>query len=1032
MTPYPGIEKSILNFNPHHSQLSSEEKAVNKKNSQDLKVTFEQLKNSPTEKVRSASFSRVLSVKAGVSEAFKPVQNTILRKEEEHEDFLPSTSSIKTEASCYLRDLEKKIRLVANKLGDESRGELRSALVEIKSLSQIFYNELCSEGNLFYSPRKVVSIGVTLGDFSQFLFNLKVQPSTGHDAIARMLRECLLVLKKNHQVPVQEGYDWKNSTNETNLVKWIALKEIGPSVVKNLMAYQNAIGALIELLENEKAFIATNRTIRTDFRRDAAKNQVVIQMIETLQTTPQLATILYDLSRCVNRAFEDEAAIDEEEEINSLDKAENRIKEEERNNYFIMRYHEVICSLKVIQANITERIQFEYPKDKYDVNEEARIKLTSLPAKNRSGLADSEKTACHAISSTSLSGRYKILNSSLEEDEPFFNSRSVRKSLPSPASSDSLMRHPRIDNKASQERKRQSLPTLDLAGIEKIKNLEENLQFIKENYRDLSKNESLKKALSEMILSAEALIERNLKDFSFTSARKRGSIGLTALDFKEVLFNAEVKPSEEHHIIVDLLAGFLLDLGKNRKIPVEGKKSSTNAKNLLKWIDASQVSRSPILNLYLYQKAMQELVTLIENEKRALAFSGKLRKVIFKWNDRKADALKKMAEDLDTSIQIASLLNEINLGLRRAFGDTVAARSEKGRNQGIINYVKLRYEQIINSLKNIVTNIDERIKHELWVSKKFPVYFLEERENKWYKEKDEYWESDKNALAAFRFNENLGSVGKYITSAKMTQAGKATEWLYVLESKALKLIAGRQDLLIYGSLKILAEVKNFFADFIKNLTQQLGYERHEIEALLNYFVIHEDDSEIMQEAIIKGCEQFSKMCQEVVYSREEFSSLLAVLKFVHQTSAYAYGPSTLNYLQERLMGQKLISSFRNSSRTKPTKTYEICFEDEEIILRAKGIYNVKLLDAKKATLSDNQVIIKEYLEFKVMRDQLLIAESWNESNFIEIVHKEPISKEVQNHLDVLQINLFKNEIPFKVKKRYEPLKNQTRVNNINY
>ncbi|WP_213151113.1 MULTISPECIES: hypothetical protein [unclassified Neochlamydia] len=1021
MTPYPGIEKSILNGNPNQ-QLYSKEKVVNKKNSQDLKVTFEQLKNSPTEKARSASFSRVLSGKASVSEAFKSVQNTILRKEGEHEDFLPSTSSIKTDTNCYLMDLEKKIRLVVNKFGDESRGELRFFLVEIKSLSQMLYNELCSDGNLFYSPRKVVSIGVTLGDFSQFLFNLKVQPSKGHDAIARTLRECLLILKKNHQVPVQEGYDYKNSTNEANLVKWIALKEISPSVVKNLIAYQNAMGALIELLEEEKAFIATHRTIRTDFRIDGVKSQAVIQMIKTLHTTPQLATILYDLSRGVNRTFEDEADRGTDGELNSLDKAAYRIKEEERNNYFIMRYHEIIYSLKAIQANITERIQFEYPLDKYYVNEEARIKLTSLPAKNRSELADSEKAACLAISSTSLPGKYKILNSSLEEGEPFFNSRSIRKSLPSPSSSDSLMRHPRIENKASKETKRQSLPTLEIAGIERIKSLEENLQFIKENYRDMSKNELIKEALSEMILLAEAMIERNLKDFSFTSARKRGSIGLTPLDFREVLFNAEVKPSEEHNIIVDLLAGFLMDLGKNRKIPVEGKKSSTNAKNLLKWIDAAQVSRSPILNLYLYQQAMQKLVALIENEKRDFAFSGKLRNIIFKWEDRKADSLKKMAKDLDTSIQIASLLNEINLGLRRAFGDTVAAWGEKGTDEGIINYVRLRYEQIINSLKNIATNIDERIRYELWISKKFPVYFLEERESKCLKEKDEYLQADKNALAAFRFNENLGSVGKYITSARMTQAGKATEWLYVLESKTLKLIAGRQDLLIYGSLKTLAEVKNFFADFIKKLTQQLGYEPHEIEALLEYFAIDGNDSGIMQGAIIKGCEQFSKMCQEVVYPREEFASLLAVLKFVHQASAYAYGPSTLNYLHERLMGQKLLSSFRSSSPTKPTKKYEIRFEEEKIILRAKGIYNVKLLDAKKAILSDNQVMIKEYLEFKVTRDQLLIAESWNEASFIEIVHKEHLSKEVQHHLDVLQINLFKNKMPFKVEKTYGSLK----------
>ncbi len=130
---------------------------------------------------------------------------------------------------------------------------------------------------------------------------------------------------------------------------------------------------------------------------------------------------------------------------------------------------------------------------------------------------------------------------------------------------------------------------------EMLAQLEAIIKILKEKNENPSKKVELNDSLQGLINIAKHFLKANGEDSDSMPAQRRpGSIGLNLTDIKDLLFDEKVKPSQGHKKITDHIKKCLLTL--NEDIPALSKGNlprSTNAKNLLKWIEINEISSSP-------------------------------------------------------------------------------------------------------------------------------------------------------------------------------------------------------------------------------------------------------------------------------------------------------------------------------------------------------------------------------------------------------------------------------------------------------
>lgn len=620
--------------------------------------------------------------------------------------------------------------------------------------------------------------------------------------------------------------------------------------------------------------------------------------------------------------------------------------------------------------------------------------------------------------------------------------------------------------------------------------LKANFDFIQEHRSDPNKKEQVIKALSELSKNVQTLLKAHneTSEMATVMARRPGSMGLNLSDIDDFLFDEKVCPSEDHKIIADFIRGNLLKV--NKDIPVRGKcnpKRSTNAANLLKWVDEENLSDSPILNLYLYREALTSLKQLMEKVRDEIETDHKIPEI----SDEKNKFIQNLEKKFNVAQKVANQFYDINVCLGRAFGDEDENQNDTNA-KAETSYFSMRYREIIDLYNIVIKNIEKRIQHMLSKEKRFQIYFVEEREKKILesKGKDNELELDRRALNSFGKNGSLGSIGQHALSFSMKLAGKTSEWEYILNEDALNIFDSNATPLLSvkkETLNSIDGVRLIFCNFMDVLFDYLKLNPSEFAVLKDYFLLGrqlENDFNLcmllenlgfqhyfglspqqlkeLQEKFIQEkadltrlkkviksmnpqlekflfplcsalstkldvkkpvesiCLQFEKMCQ-ILYlieadeknsKREDFLKLLTILKLINQDTAYTYIAKTLNAMHIRIAGKKMFCTLKPQPGEKPNKKFEMAFKNGQFIFRGKGKYSVEI-DGKKS-----KHVVKETFMLTVPIDQLLDPSKWRESYFVAISLKAAPSKEEQEHLDLFQINLFKNNIPYKMKKLY--------------
>ncbi len=216
--------------------------------------------------------------------------------------------------------------------------------------------------------------------------------------------------------------------------------------------------------------------------------------------------------------------------------------------------------------------------------------------------------------------------------------------------------------------------------------------------------------------------------------------------------------------------------------------------------------------------------------------------------------------------------------------------------------------------------------------------------------------------------------------------------------------------------EITALKKNILSIIAEN---QKGF----LEKFIDLFCIALHPIQTSKDAITDVCYRFENICKLLYLieadinnvKRNELSKLLTVFKLVNQENALRYIAKGLNYCHKRITGIQMFHNLANISM--PIQKFEIEISQERLNFKTTALY-----DCEKAITKEKSCLGRETTTYSVSSEDLLKPEEWTESTVIKIILKEAPNVKLQEHLDLFQISLFHNEIPYKIVKPYEEKK----------
>lgn len=892
--------------------------------------------------------------------------------------------------SNHLKHLEKPINTSNKKLNQLANGmqfflknygggEEEDLNRSLKKLLDLSYS-LCSDWGFSIQSnqfnRKAGSIGLNaLIDFKKFLFDPQNNGYTNiHDRIVDTFTGWLLILNKKESIPVV-GWEAKESVNVTRLSKWIGEEEITDSTVKNLMLYKKALTEFGELLTKVK--------IQSDL-----KNIKV-----------QLTVLLNELNKSIAAAFPSQSV-------------------EDRQSYLSICYQEIIDILPPLIHDVEARIQYENLVSKRKSSKGQTLqKLYST----------SQLRTSSEPQSLSTSPQQSELNSSVQNKRHHHRQRSNTFSNDSNSSDEfknftwglnTNLSEKLSSARESRKSKRKTTHEVDDKFIKALELLDQKINLLVNNFAS-SPLGALEKPLKEIIEALKYLLTKDKGEDLPTPL----SIGITLADCADYLFNQKLTPSKEHDKLAALLGKYLLNLKADYPVCSRSNKAILNM-----WIEEESISELPILNLYHYAHALKQLITIINNESEYITFNGCVPEI---YEPTSLDKHKLRAHVLGTTVQIASVFNGLNRGLKETFEKSLKdSSSNEGKDpQTMVAFFTMRYIEIGNALNVILNDTKLRIQHEESKNEKFKKLLATD------------WKASE-----FPSEENLGKTGNELLATQL--AGKDTEIQYILESGALDiknnegyLFEGKKVAQALGKTN-LAEMKNVLANLMLDLAKQLSFGKQTLSDLEGYLKKYlnygepisskkkklTDDmlltvGKCMQE-ICAELYKIEKMQQEKKEPFPEILKLLMILRLLHQRGFFAYGPNQLNVWHQQVTGQRFLSNYKRDPKSKtvdsqkfekPTKKYTIRW-GEDLIYQASALYDVRLTIDKKESLS-NQFKVKEILTLTVPQDRLCDKDQYREKSEFIITLLRPIQdKNVREHLDIFLESLFRAGISFKIKK----------------
>ena len=461
-------------------------------------------------------------------------------------------------------------------------------------------------------------------------------------------------------------------------------------------------------------------------------------------------------------------------------------------------------------------------------------------------------------------------------------------------------------------------------------------------------------------------------------------------DFKTYFLNLHEKHSEQHEKIVKCLENYLLDL--TQPLPGSGKKGPLDSEiKLEKWME-QKVSDIPVVNLFFYFHAINQLIKCIEIKKECLIFSE-----AFHQDD-----------DFYHHPKIIKIMKDIDQCLREEWGG-----QEKQE-----EYFKERYTQIIESLKYISQlvsfKIAEEFKHTKSLEKNWRtnLYALHTNPD----------EIVKKTLISFPRENSLGMLGKLlVVPGQMMNAGKPTEWQYILRDGLFEIRQFKKNKtkILFDGKKVADQlneknsqkIKKSLMDILGLLVNQLSLgDNKEIKDLIasvdKIMVSKNDDLTTVCEKIIGFfCQELYKM-EEKGEKENKSLKILLLLKLLNQDFAFAYVTKHINGIHQQITSQQLLNTLKPEKNERPNKSFKISFTPNQVTCHVEGSSNVGICDLR------NVVNVRERVVLTASLDQMLNPKAWIEKNHVTIVYNksldkipEAVKKAVKKHLEILKIEL---------------------------
>lgn len=665
------------------------------------------------------------------------------------------------------------------------------------------------------------------------------------------------------------------------------------------------------------------------------------------------------------------------------------------------------------------------------------------------------------------------LNKTQSSESFNFSAKKTESNRNDKVKSSSLRLFPTNDNKDNQPKtpalvksfviredlKLRKAALLKTVSPETITIMEKQLVLLKESLNDSTKKEQFSLALSELKEQISLLEANENSETSLNSIHHRpGSNGFGRADIANLLPSSKLEPSDDHKKIVEHIRNGLLDL--NKKMPIASKieQSNTNNDHFIKWIEDEEISESPVLNLYRYQRALLSFVQLLERTIEDIKTNNKLPKIA---NEKQFDVVQTLVKQDKISFKVAQQFFYLNALLHNLFGDAKEDKNENEDDKKDENKKLEKQERERNECLHFSMRLQDAI-----LLYRIYIGACEVLINKMLsQDKDMKIQEENPSLVSFR---------KLIP--EVPGAGKTSQWENILKREALKIHNERslvfpikKDSLIDSEAvrKLFCNLMDIFSKGLKSeefeelkkiffqscipkgfdlssFLDALGFKHHfdldsnQLKALQDKFVSEKGNwsklkhhataqnvqlyrfleplcsavtTKIETQALNSFCLQLEKMCQ-ILYlieedkrnvKREAFSKLLMLFKFINHAYAFPYVDKVFN---KTFKGKKL---FEIPVTEKLDILFQISFTSSHVILTGEGTYS--FLDPK------NKCLVTESLTVKMSLDQMLDPSSWQELYAIKIqMNEKPI--EIQEQLDFFQLLLFKNQIPFEVQRSY--------------
>lgn len=461
---------------------------------------------------------------------------------------------------------------------------------------------------------------------------------------------------------------------------------------------------------------------------------------------------------------------------------------------------------------------------------------------------------------------------------------------------------------------------------------------------------------------------------------------LTIDDFKTYFLNLHEKHSEQHEKIVKCLENYLLDL--TQPLPGSGKKGPLDSDiKLEKWME-QKVSDIPVVNLFFYFHAINQLIKCIEIKKECLILSE-----AFHQDD-----------DFYHHPKIVRIMKDIDQCLRKEW-----AGQEKQE-----EYFKERYTQIIESLNYIGQlvsfKIAEEFKHTKSLEKNWRtnLYALHTNPD----------EIVKKTLISFPRENCLGMLGKLlVVPGQMMKAGKPTEWHYILRDGLFEIrkLKKNKTKILFDGKKVAEQlneknsktIKKSLMDILGLLVNQLSLggnkEIKDLIAIVDKIKVSKDDdlTTVCEKIIGFFCQELYKM-EEKGEKENESLKILLLLKLLNQDFAFAYVTKHINGIHQQITSLQLLNTLKPEKNERPNKSFKISFTQNQVTCHVEGSSNVGICDLK------NVVNVRESVVLSASLDQMLNPKAWTEKNHVTIVYNKSLDKipeAVKKHLEILKIEL---------------------------